>query len=101
MFGINDSSLPQSTTLIAVLSFPFSLILSAFPGWPLEFVNCIPEIIPSIIPDITRSFCPSCNSLMSFVILSIIGILLSVSTVSIFDPEPILIVGEPSKSDFT
>ena len=33
--------------------------------------------------------------------VSIVGISLFVSVVSIFEPEPMLIVGEPSRSDFT
>ena len=101
IFGIDDSSFPQRTTLIALPSFPFSLILSAFPGLPREFVNSIPLIMPSIIPEITRSFCPSSSSLISFVMVSIVGISLSVFTGSIFEPEPMFIVGEPSRSDLT
>ena len=101
IFGIEDSSCPHKTTFIDLPSLPFILILSAFPGWPLEFVNSILVIIPSIKPDIARSFWPSFTSLTSFVILSIFGISLSFWSVSKFDPEPILIVGSPLRSDFT
>ena len=101
ILGISDSSFPHKTTLIALPSFPFSLILSAFPGWPREFVNSMLLTMPSIIPEMTRSFCPSCNSLISFVILSIVGMSLLLSVISILEPEPILIVGEPLRSDFT
>ncbi len=58
-------------------------------------------IIPSIVPETTMLFSFSVTELTSFVIVSIAGIVLSISVVSIEDPEPMFIVGLPLRSDLT
>ena len=101
IFGRRDSSFPHNTTLVSLSSFPFKVILTAFPGSPRRLVNSIVLILPSIFPEIIKLFWFSLISLTPIVMASIERILLSWLVGSMSEPEPIFIAGLPLRSSFT